>query len=301
MKRLPQTRGLLSSAPMFKLTTTGPRAEIEAAQDLLFETDPTPVGAVDAREETRTLWRLDAYAEEREDIETARELIACAFAGLSLAIEPVPERDWVKVSLEGLPAVIAGPFVVAGSHALSAMAPGCTSILIEAGPAFGTGHHGTTKGCLEAYAKLRRRKRTGRVLDVGTGSGVLAIAALKTRAALAIGTDIDAESVRVARENLSLNHAAFRGHMLEASGARHGRIHAHAPYDLIFANILAGPLVSLSAELAGLTASGGHVILSGLLNHQEPLVRAAYGGHGLSLIDRLRRDGWSTLVYRRPR
>jgi len=284
---------------MFKLTTTGPRADIEAAQDLLFETDPSPVGAVDAREETRTLWRLDAYAEAQEDIETARDLIACAFAGLSLAIEPVPQRDWVKVSLEGLPPVIAGPFVVAGSHALSAVAPGRTSILVEAGPAFGTGHHGTTKGCLEAFATLLRSRRPGRVLDVGTGSGVLAIAALKKGAFCAIGTDIDAESVRVARENLALNQAGFRGHVLVATGTTHSRVHSHGPYDTVFANILARPLVSLSADIASLTARDGHVILSGLLNHQEPLVRAAYGGHGLALVDRLHRDGWSTLVYRR--
>lgn len=284
---------------MFKLFTSGDRATIEAAQDLLFETDPSPVGAVDAKEETRTLWRLDAFAEEADDIETARILLAEAFPGLSVAVEPVPQRDWVRVSLEGLPAVHAGPFVVAGHHALSELSPGRIPIIIEAGPAFGTGHHGTTKGCLEAFARLNRRHRPSRVLDVGTGSGVLAIAALKRGAHLAIGTDIDAQSVLVARENLEKNHVAQRGKMLLASGARHALVWGAAHYDTVFANILAGPLVQLSGDLARCVSHGGHVILSGLLAHQEPLVRRAYEGHGMHLVDRARIDGWSTLVYRR--
>ncbi|MDZ4762736.1 MAG: 50S ribosomal protein L11 methyltransferase, partial [Alphaproteobacteria bacterium] len=216
------------------------------------------------------------------------------------AVQELEDRDWVALSLEGLPAVHAGPFVVAGAHELARAGPGRIPVWIEAGPAFGTGHHGTTKGCLEALARLARTRRVGRVLDIGTGSGVLAIAALKIGATSAIATDLDAESVRVARENARNNRSGRTLKFLHASGANHAAIRAGAPYDLILANILARPLVWLSQDISHLVRRGGRVILSGLLTHQEPQVRRAYLGQGLVLVDRLRITGWSTLVFERP-
>jgi ribosomal protein L11 methyltransferase len=284
---------------MYQISARGPRHDIETAWDRLAWSDPSPADAVDGKEDTRLTWQLSAYAQTEAAAKACAELIRQAAPGLSPVIEPLADRDWVTLSLEGLPAVEAGRFIVAGSHALTRTAPGRTGILIEAGPAFGTGHHGTTLGCLLGYETLRRSQRPRRVLDVGTGSGVLAIAALKTGADLALGTDIDAQSIRVARENMAKNRVAARARMLTGRGATLSRVQTAAPYDLIFANILARPLTRLAPDLIRLLAPGGQIILSGLLTRQEPLVRQAYISRGLALTQRIRRDGWSTLVLRR--
>ena len=284
---------------MYQISARGPRAAIETAWDSLAWTDPSPAAAVDAKEDTRLTWRLDAYAETREDAEASAALIIEVAPELNPVIEALEDRDWVTMSLEGLPPVRAGRFIVAGSHAMTKTAPGKTDILIEAGPAFGTGHHGTTLGCLLGYEHVLASGVPNKVLDVGTGSGVLAIAAIKTGSKRAIGTEIDAQSVAVANENAAKNNVANRFKTYQTRGAANRIIQSAAPYDLIFANILARPLTRLSPKLTPLLAPGGHIILSGLLTHQEPLVRAAYKGRGLSLVRRLRRDGWSTLVLRR--
>lgn len=284
---------------MYQISARGPRAAIETAWDTLAWTDPSPAGAVDAKEDTRLTWRLDAYAESADDAQACADLIHQVAPDLNPVIEALQDRDWVTLSLEGLPPVEAGRFIVAGSHALTRSAPGKTDILIEAGPAFGTGHHGTTLGCLLGFEHVLRSGVPKTVLDVGTGSGVLAIAAIKSGAVRAIGTEIDPQSVNVANENARKNHVANRFRAYHTRGAGNALIRSAAPYELIFANILARPLIGLSPEIAGMIAPGGHVILSGLLTRQEPLVRAAYTGRGLDLIKRIRKDGWSTLVLRR--
>lgn len=285
--------------PMYQISARGPRAAIETAWDTLAWTDPSPAGAVDAKEDTRLTWRLDAYAETLEDAEASAIIIREAAPELNPVIEALEDRDWVTLSLEGLPPVRAGRFIVAGSHALTETSPGKVDILIEAGPAFGTGHHGTTLGCLLGYEHVLKSGAPHSVLDVGTGSGVLAIAAVKTGATRAIGTEIDAQSVAVANENAAKNNVAGAFKTYHTRGATNHTIQAAAPYDLIFANILARPLTRLAPKLVPLIAQGGHIILSGLLTRQEPLVRAAYAGRGLSLVKRIRKDGWSTLVFRR--
>ena len=284
---------------MYQITAKGPRAEIEAAWDALAWTDPSPAGAVDAKEDGRHAWRLDAYAETQEDAEACKAMILETSPTLNPVVEALADRDWVTLSLEGLPPVEAGRFIVAGSHALAKSAPGKTPILIEAGPAFGTGHHGTTLGCLVGLEHVLKTTRPNKVLDIGTGSGVLAIAAVKAGAKRAWGTEIDADSVRVANENAAKNHVAKAFRTFETGGGVNTTIRKDAPYDLVFANILFRPLVGLSQSIHALTAPGGHIILSGLLTPQEPLVRAAYQGRGLSLVHRVRKDGWSSLVFRK--
>lgn len=285
---------------MYQISAKGPRADIEAAWDHLAWTDPSPAGAVDAKEDTRLTWRLDAYADSEDAAKACADLILEVAPNLNPVIEALEDRDWVTLSLEGLPPVEAGRFIVAGSHALAKSAPGKTDILIEAGPAFGTGHHGTTLGCLLGFEHVLRSGVPAKVLDVGTGSGVLAIAAIKAGAKRAIGTEIDLQSVFVANENAKKNNVANRFKTYYVSGGTGRMAQNAAPYDLVFANILARPLIGLSSEIVPLVAKSGHVILSGLLNHQEPLVRAAYTGRGLSLVKRIKRDGWSTLVFRKP-
>ena len=284
---------------MYQITARGPRASIESAWDALAWTDPSPAGAVDAKEDTRLTWRLAAYADDANSAEACAEIIRETSPDLNPVVEVLPDRDWVTLSLEGLPPVKAGRFIVAGSHALAATAPGKTDILIEAGPAFGTGHHGTTLGCLLGYEHVLKTGAPKTVLDVGTGSGVLAIAAIKTGAERAIGTEIDAQSVIVANDNAAKNNVGKRFRAYHTRSAGNAIIQSAAPFDLVFANILAKPLIGLAPEICRLTDQGGHVILSGLLNRQEPLVSAAYAGRNLSLVKRIRKDGWSTLVFRK--
>ncbi len=285
---------------MYKIFANGPRADIQAVWDVLAWTDPTPADAVDAKEDGRKGWRLDAYAADEDAAKACIALANDAVPSLNVRYEVLEDRDWVTLSLEGLPPVEAGPFIVAGSHVLTQSSPGKTSVLIEAGPAFGTGHHGTTLGCLLGLDHVMRKRRIHKVLDLGTGSGVLSIAALKTGAKRAIGTDIDLDSVRVSRENARKNNVAARYKGIHCSGVRSPTVQADAPYDTVFANILARPLVGLAPDIHRVTAPGGAIILSGLLHHQEPQVIGAFAGRGLSLIKRFHRDGWSTLLFEKP-
>ena len=218
-------------------------------------------------------------------------------AGVSVKVEVLADADWLAMSLSGLPPVRAGRFFVYGAHDQGRVPPNAVNLKIDAGAAFGTGHHGTTVGCLVAYDDLLKRERFEKVLDVGCGTGVLAIAAARTGAALAVGTDIDAPSVRIANENAKLNQAHAR--FVHASGLNDIRIRAGAPYDLVFANILAPPLVALSQDIKMSLRIGGVAILSGLLRTQERRVSAAYLSRGFRLERRIHRDAWSALVLRR--
>jgi ribosomal protein L11 methyltransferase len=282
---------------MFVLIATGPRAQIEPAADLL-----DTLGLLDAVgwfEIERKRYKLEAYASTEAAAQAAVGALALSVPDLEARLAPIEETDWVKLSLEGLPPVRAGRFFVCGGHDMQRAPAGATTIRIEAGEAFGTGHHGTTKGCLLALERLLRRGvRPRRVLDMGAGSAVLAIAAAR-HGAHAIAAEIDPRAAAVGAENIPLNGVRGRCVMLTADGFKHARIRAGAPYDLVFANILLKPLIRLSGELSGSLAPGGRLVLSGILSHQEPAIVRAFAQKGLTLEHRRRLEGWMTLTWRR--
>ena len=246
-------------------------------------------------------WQLAVHFRERPDEAGLRALVALAAgeaAAAALAIEPVAPADWVKQSLAGLKPVRAGRFIVHGAHDRARIKPNDIGIEIEAALAFGTGHHGTTRGCLLALDTLAKRRRAAHVLDLGTGSGVLAIAAAKILRARVTASDIDRVAVAAARTNARLNNAGAAITFVHATGANARAIAQGGPYDLIFANILLGPLLRLAAPLSRLAAIGGRVVLSGLLPGHANAVFAIYRAQGFVLEHRIPLDGWVTLVLK---
>lgn len=284
---------------MFVITAIGPRSLIEGASILLDDIGGS--GAVSWWELERHEFKLEAIYPDLEDAQTGLGALAIESPGLDARLVPLQDADWIKMSLEGLPPVRAKRFLVVGSHDAGKEKNGKIEIVIEAGEAFGTGHHGTTLGCLLALGRLiNKGAKLDRVLDVGTGSAVLAIAAAKTGSKVVVGTEIDPRANEVANENAKVNHVGNIVRSYVANGVRRPLIRSQGPYDLVFANILMGPLVRLSPDLATMVRPGGRVVLSGLLSYQEPTVRRAYSQRGLVLEHRFRKESWSTLTYRRP-
>ena len=281
-----------------QIIARGPRLEAEAAAQAI-DADPMLEGATYSileEDEDRDIWRIDAFPTSTEEADGLAAALR-GFGKLKVVVEKLADADWLAMALSGLPPVRAGRFFVYGAHDKGRAPPNTVNLRIEAGAAFGTGHHGTTVGCLQAYNDLLKAHRYGRVLDVGAGTGVLAIAAARTGSPVAVGTDIDAPSVRISRENAKLNHAKAR--FVHASGLNHRDVRVAAPYDLVFANILAPPLVALSQSIKGALRPGGIAILSGLLRTQERRVLAAYRSKGFRLKRRIHRDAWATLVLTR--
>jgi ribosomal protein L11 methyltransferase len=281
---------------MLFLTALGTLAQIRAAADELDRHDPSPAEAVSWFEEKPGKFRLEVYAPTKQDADSARAIVGAAAPELHLVQKRIKAADWVAMALEGLPAVRAGRFVVAGAHALKTEHGGRKKVWIEASEAFGTGHHGTTWGCLMALEGVLRHRRPSRALDVGAGSGVLAIAAAKCGAE-ALAIEIDPRAAAIAAVNARQNHVADRVRVIAGDGARHI---AGKRFDLVFANILMRPLIRLAPRLVPAVAPGGALILSGLLRTQAPLVRQAYASRGLVLERQIPRDAWMTLVWRKP-
>ena len=281
---------------MLLLTALGPLAAIKAAADELDRHDPSPADAVSWFEESPGKFRLEVYVPTKQDAASAEAIVGAAAPELHLKQKKVKPADWVAMALEGLPAVRAGRFVVAGAHALANEHGGRTKIWIEASEAFGTGHHGTTWGCLMGLEGVLQQRRVKRVLDVGAGSGVLAIAAAK-HGAEALAIEIDARAAAIAEINAKQNEVAQRMRVIAGDGARYI---AGQRFDLVFANILMRPLIRLAPKLVPAAAPGGTLILSGLLRSQAPLVREAYASRGLVLERQIPREAWMTLVWRPP-
>jgi ribosomal protein L11 methyltransferase len=246
------------------------------------------------------LWEIGGYFVEPPD-EAALALLAAAFDARTFAVSEVPDTDWVAHVRRELAPVEAGRFYVYGSHDADTVPEGCVPLLIEAAMAFGTGHHGTTKGCLEAFdALLDQGLRPSSVADVGCGTAVLAIAAAKVLDVRVLASDIDAVAVDVTLANLRANNALDRVECFEAIGFNHEVYRAAGGFDLIFANILKGPLVDLAPDVARNLRPGGHVILSGLLTEQAEEVDNAYRAEGLLPVTRRTLGEWATLTLKSP-
>lgn len=281
---------------MLLLTALGTLTQVRAAADELDRHDPSPADAVSWFEEGPGKFRLEVYVPTDQDADSACAIIGAAAPELHMIRDEVKAADWVAMSLEGLPAVRAGRFMVAGAHALANEQNGLSKIWIEASEAFGTGHHGTTWGCLMALEGILRKRRVKRVLDVGAGSGVLALAAAK-QGATALAIEIDERAAAIAEINATQNNLANRVQVIAGDGARYI---AQQKFDLVFANILMRPLIKLAPKLAPTVARGGTLVLSGLLRSQAPLVREAYANRGLILERRIPKEAWMTLVWRKP-
>jgi len=286
------------SEQALQIVARGPRAEAEAAASAIdadVELEAATYSILE-EDEAKGVWRIDAFPTTPAEAEGFQRVLG-GWPALTVVVEALADADWLAMALSGLPPVRAGRFFVFGQHDRGQAPPNTVNLRIEAGAAFGTGHHGTTVGCLIELDRLLKARRFERVLDVGAGTGVLAIAAARTGSRIVLGTDIDRPSVRIAGENAKLNHA--RARFYPASDLSGRAITARAPYNLIFANILARPLVGLAPSIAKALAPGGRVILSGLLRSQERRVRAAYLAQGLRFERRLYRDAWVTLVMAR--
>ncbi|BDW86214.1 MULTISPECIES: 50S ribosomal protein L11 methyltransferase [Roseicyclus] len=278
------------------LTTLSDKDQAEALGAALEDLEPEPTGVgVFELEDGSGLWEVGGYfLEEPDDIALA--LLAAAHGARPFAVSEVPETDWVAHVRRELHPVEAGRFFLYGSHDADALPEGRVGLLIEAAMAFGTGHHGTTKGCLEAFDRLLSAGvAPTNVADIGCGTAVLAIAAAKMPSARVIASDIDPVAVDVALANAAANGVTDLA-CVEAAGFDHPDLAARAPYDLVFANILKGPLIDLAPDMAAHAAPGGHVILSGILNEQADAVIAAYEAVGMALADRRVIGEWTTLT-----
>lgn len=264
-----------------------------------LEPEPTGVGVFEIEDDSG-LWEVGAYFLEPPNA-VMLEVLALAFDAKPFALSELPEIDWVAKVRRELAPVEAGRFFVYGSHDADKVPEGRVALQIEATVAFGTGHHGTTLGCLRAFDRLYDAGfRPAKVADIGCGTAVLALAAAAVLPdALVLASDIDEVAVDVAEANVAINHMDGRIETMEAAGFAHPRLAAAAPYDLVFANILKGPLVELAPDMAKHLAQNGLIILSGLLVVQAESITAAYVANGFVPEAREDLGEWSCLVMRK--
>ncbi|MCW1384161.1 50S ribosomal protein L11 methyltransferase [Novosphingobium sp. KCTC 2891] len=299
------------SAESWKITVFGPRGVIEAAlvrhEDAIDWNPDIVIAGSEIAEDKPEDWQLEAWM-GRKPTKADKASIISLFGddAPSLIIEKLPETDWVTLSQQGVEPIHEGPFYVHTPDYPDLDAPGIRNFLIPASQAFGTGQHATTAGCLAMLAHMKRQGvRVRNLADIGTGTGLLAFAAMHLwPRARATASDIDAVCGPVVADNADANGIALgdgpgRMAMVIAQGMDHPLLRAAGPYDLLIANILAGPLVELAPDFAASVAPGGSVLLAGLLETQEPAVRAAYRKAGLRLAARMVRGDWSILWLRR--
>jgi ribosomal protein L11 methyltransferase len=294
--------GLHPNRPTHVMRLITDERSARAVTDLLGEIfDPAETAVAAFEAEDGRSWLLEAYFARQPDEEAVRMLVRPVVGPQADRAEfsALEQRDWVGASLEGLNPVRAGRLVVHGSHDRDCVRPNDFALEIEAALAFGTGHHGTTKGCLLAFADEMRRRRPLRVLDVGTGTGILAFAAAKILKRPVVAGDIDPDAVRIARDNARLNGIDGLLKLYVGPGVRSRLADRPGRFDLVFANILAKPLRLLAPSLARVAAPGGVLILSGLPTRDVPGVLSAYAAQGWRLSRRYDLEGWSSLVLRR--
>jgi len=270
---------------------------VDALTEIFFEGE----AAVAAFERPDARWDVTVHFADAPDQALVCQLVSNAagaeVAG-TIAFDTVEAKDWVKASLADLVPVPAGRFVVHGAHDRARIPANKLGIEIEAALAFGTGHHGTTRGCLLLLDHLLKFRRPKRVLDLGTGTGVLAIASARALKRAVLASDIDAPSVKAARENARLNGVGNFVQAIRATGFAAPEFAKAGPFDLVLANILANPLRQLAGPMSTRLAPRAFVILSGLLNHQAAGVVATYRAHGLVPLRHLQIEGWSSLLLR---
>lgn len=284
-----------------RYTLSCPARSLDAAQQLADRIDAhiaidALAVTVNETDEALALWDTIAYFEDEAAASHAASTLNIAGA----VIAKVPEVDWVRRSLQGLAPVIAGRFFLHGSHDRPKRRGGGHSFEIDAGTAFGTGHHGTTTGCLRALDNWLKHTKPRHVFDLGCGTGVLALAAARATRRLVLATDIDPEAIRVTKLNAALNDLGPQVHALTAAGLHHPAIRKAGPFDLVFANILARPLALLAQNLSALLSPGGIIILSGLTHDQLRWIRACYRQRGLIPVQTIRIENWIALVVRKP-
>ncbi|MBW9055393.1 50S ribosomal protein L11 methyltransferase [Rhizobium mesosinicum] len=292
----------MSEIRLYVSTTEKQAEEILDLLGEVFGEEDFAIGTTEI-DEKKDIWEASVYmmAEDESDVRSrVEDALAQAFPDVVLSREVIPDVDWVSKSLEGLKPVRAGRFLVHGSHDRDKVRTGDIAIEIDAGQAFGTGHHGTTAGCLEVIDRVLRARKVRNALDLGTGSGVLAIAVRKLRNIPVLATDIDPIAVRVAAENVRRNGIASGISMVTAPGFHSTAFSENGPFDLIIANILARPLIKMAPQLATNLAPGGSVILSGILASQRWKVIAAYSGAKLRHVRTIWRNGWVTIHLDRP-
>jgi ribosomal protein L11 methyltransferase len=293
---------ILETMPQYKLRI--PVADLDAGRTitgLLNELIEPSALAVTLFEAELPSFTVEAYYEGAPPVaHIERELANHGALSAAIAVEIVPDANWVAISQAALPPIHAGRFTIHGSHDRARVGSGPFAIEIEAGEAFGTGHNATTSGCLEALDALTRQRRFTRVLDLGCGTAVLAIAAARTLpAARVLASDNDPIATEVARHNVRLNRVAARIRVVTAAGLAHPTLRQAQPYDLILANILPRPLIALAPAMRAALHQGGVAVLSGLLNHQAHEVRARYHAFGFHLLSARRHAGWTVLVLQR--
>lgn len=284
--------------PTFTALTTLPgKAPAEALGEALEHLDPAPTGVgVFEIEDDSGLWEVGGYFLEAPD-DLALTLLAAAHDAKPFVVSEVPDQDWVAKVRRELSPVEAGRFFVYGSHDADKVPETSIPLLIEAAMAFGTGHHGTTLGCLLAFDRLLEDGRTfENALDLGCGTAVLAMAAARVFPQTVLASDIDEVAVEVAEANVAVNDLGGRVKCVEAVGFDHPELANAAPFDLIFANILKGPLIDLAPAMAAHTAPGSVIILSGLLQPQTPEVVEVYSGVGFSLDHESHHGEWAALT-----
>jgi ribosomal protein L11 methyltransferase len=282
------------------LTTLTTESAAYALSEAMENMDPEPTGVgVFELEDGSNLWEVGGYfLDEPDAIELM--VLAGAFGAKPFVVSEIPETDWVAKVQRDLAPIEAGRFFLYGSHDADKLPEGRVGLLIEASMAFGTGHHGTTLGCLRALDRLDTAGFQGKnVVDIGCGTAVLAMAAARIWPNPVLASDIDAVAVEVAQVNIDANDMQGRVICLEATGFNHPTLQAAAPFDLVFANILMGPLIDLAPDMAAVTQAGGLAILSGLLVEQAEKVMAAYDAAGFDLHHREDIGEWSTLTLTR--
>ncbi|CAM1651922.1 prmA [Bartonella apis] len=278
-----------------RLHYKSPKREAEKQYELLdhaFEDDAFPL-AITEIDEAKAIYEVSLYVDE-----TQKNSILPRFAQVlgvdenKIEIELLPDIDWVSHSLEGLGPVRAGRFFVHGSHDRDKVKPGDLAIEIDAGQAFGTGHHGTTVGCLELIADVMEHEKPQNALDLGTGSGILAIGIALIKPIRILATDIDPIAIKVAKENFALNGVAKTITAITATGLDDEEIKKRTPFDLIVANILANPLIELAPQMVPALKKGGSIVLSGILEEQHDRVVKAFEAEGAKYIKTLHHEGW---------